>query len=82
VLDAYPGHLNNCAVRITHVPSGICVASEDLPTSARHMPLAKLRESGHAVTCGDSWQSPWQSMQADRVESSGVSRRENQRDLR
>ena len=33
VIDTYRGSVNDWAVRITHLPSGICVVSEDLPTS-------------------------------------------------
>ncbi|MFN8026773.1 MAG: peptide chain release factor-like protein [Acidimicrobiia bacterium] len=31
-IDIYRGSLNDSAVRITHLPSGVCVSSDNLPT--------------------------------------------------
>jgi protein subunit release factor A len=35
-MDTYRGPLNDNAVRITHKPSGVCVSSDDLPTSEQN----------------------------------------------
>jgi peptide chain release factor 1 len=35
-IDTYRGPLNDNAVRITHKPSGVCVSSDDLPTSEQN----------------------------------------------
>jgi protein subunit release factor A len=43
VIDIYRGSANDCAVRITHLPSGICVASEDLPTTEVNQEAAMQR---------------------------------------
>jgi protein subunit release factor A len=40
VIDTYRGAFNDCAVRITHMPSSLCVFSEDQPTQDRNYEAA------------------------------------------
>lgn len=47
VIDTYRGRFNDCAVRITHIPSGVCVASEEGATSEenREAAMCSLRDA-------------------------------------